>query len=67
MKIFDIMNNFIKKNKGLSSLYIISVIVAYTIKDVVIPDIFGKIFEQKNNNLGIHFPNRCFNTKNIWR
>ena len=48
MKIFDIMNNFIKKNKGLSSLYIISVIVAYTIKDVVIPDIFGKIFEQKN-------------------
>ena len=47
MKIFDIINNFVKKNRGMTSLYIISVIVLYSVKDIIIPRIFGQIFDQQ--------------------
>lgn len=47
MKIFDIINNFVKKNRGMTSLYIISVIILYSVKDIIIPRIFGQIFDQQ--------------------
>jgi len=42
-----IVQNFIKQNKGNTSVYIIFVILLYVILDIVIPRIFSELFDKK--------------------
>ena len=42
-----IVQNFIKQNKGNTSVYIIFVILLYVILNIVVPRVFSELFDKK--------------------